>query len=172
MHRAGIERLVLLSGDNSQAAASVASSVGIDDVGAELLPEDNVTAVEELVVLHGVVAIVGDGVNDAPAMAHASLGITMRAVGIDAALETADIALMSDDLSRVAWLIEHSHRTQRIIRQNITASLGVKAVFVLLTVLDHASLWSAIAADTGVSLAVVFNALRLLRSRQSRSEDE
>ncbi len=168
MHQAGIERLVMLSGDNSQAAASVAASVGIDDVRAELLPEDKVKAVEELVARHGMVAMIGDGVNDAPAMARASLGIAMGAVGTDAALETADIALMSDDLSRVAWLIEHSHRTQRIIRQNITASLGVKAVFVLLTVLDHASLWSAIAADTGVSLAVVFNALRLLRARQSR----
>lgn len=87
----------------------------------------------------------------------------MGAAGTDAALETADIALMSDDLSRVAWLIAHSHRTLRVIRQNITASLGVKAVFVLLTLLGHASLWSAIAADMGVSLAVVFNALRLLR---------
>ncbi|MFM9962578.1 MAG: heavy metal translocating P-type ATPase [Planctomycetaceae bacterium] len=164
MHRAGIERLVMLTGDNSAAAKKVASEVGLDDVRAELLPEDKIAAIEELVASHGIVGMIGDGVNDAPAMARASLGIAMGAAGTDAALETADIALMSDDLSRVAWLIAHSHRTLRIIRQNITASLGVKAVFVLLTILGHANLWTAIAADMGVSLAVVFNALRLLRT--------
>ncbi len=168
MHQAGIERLVMLSGDNSAAAANVALAVGIDDVRAELLPEDKVAAIEELVSRHGIVGMIGDGVNDAPAMARASLGIAMGAAGTDAALETADIALMSDDLSRVAWLIAHSHRTLRIIRQNITASLGVKAVFVLLTILGHANLWTAIAADMGVSLAVVFNALRLLRISDDR----
>ncbi len=168
MHQAGIERLVMLSGDNSAAAANVALAVGIDDVRAELLPEDKVAAIEELVSRHGIVGMIGDGVNDAPAMARASLGIAMGAAGTDAAVETADIALMSDDLSRVAWLIAHSHRTLRIIRQNITASLGVKAVFVLLTILGHANLWTAIAADMGVSLAVVFNALRLLRIRDDR----
>ena len=171
MHRAGVKQLVMLTGDNAGVANKVASEVGLDDVRAELLPEDKVAAVEELVSRHGAVGMIGDGVNDAPAMARASLGIAMGAAGTDAALETADIALMSDDLSRVAWLIDHSHRTLRVIRQNITASLGVKAVFVVLTILGHANLWTAIAADMGVSLAVVFNALRLLRSNSSTASD-
>lgn len=164
MHSAGIQRIVMLTGDNPAAAAKVALAVGIDDVRAELLPEAKVAAIEELVARHLTVGMIGDGVNDAPAMARASLGIAMGAAGTDTALETADVALMSDDLSRVAWLITHSHRTLKIIRQNITASLGVKAVFVMLTLLGHANLWTAIAADMGVSIAVVFNSLRLLRS--------
>ncbi len=167
LHRAGINRIVMLTGDNPSAAASVAIAVGVDDVRAELLPEDKVAAIEQLVAEHGQVGMSGDGVNDAPAMARATLGIAMGAVGTDTALETADIALMSDDLSRVAWLIRHSQRTLKIVRQNITASLAVKAVFVILTMLGHANLWSAIAADMGVTLLVVFNSLRLLHSQSN-----
>ncbi len=167
MRKSGIQRLVMLTGDSRAAALRVAVDVGIDDVRAELLPESKLAAIEELVAQHKFVAMIGDGVNDAPAMARASLGIAMGAAGTDAALETADIALMSDDLSRVAWLIEHAHRTLRIIRQNIFASLGVKAMFVLLVSAGHANLWTAIAADMGVSLAVVFNALRLLSTPNS-----
>ena len=169
MRQAGIQRLIMLTGDNSATAKKVAQSVGLDDVRAELLPEDKVTAIEQLVAEYGLVGMIGDGVNDAPAMARASLGIAMGAAGTDVALETADIALMSDDLSRVAWLIAHSHRTMRVIRQNIIVSIGIKAVFVLLTISGHANLWTAIAADMGVSLAVVFNALRLLRVTKSTS---
>lgn len=165
MHSAGIERIIMLTGDNPTAAAKVALAVGIDDVRAELLPEGKVAAIEELISRHFIVGMIGDGVNDAPAMARASLGIAMGAAGTDAALETADVALMSDDLTRIAWLITHSRRTLKVIRQNITASLGVKALFVMLALFGHANLWTAIAADTGVSLAVVFNALRLLRTR-------
>ena len=167
LHRAGIKRIVMLTGDNPSAAASVAIAVGVDDVRAELLPEDKVAAIEQLVAEHGQVGMIGDGVNDAPAMARATLGIAMGAVGTDTALETADIALMSDDLSRVAWLIRHSQRTLRIVRQNITASLAVKAVFVILTMLGHANLWTAIAADMGVTLLVVFNSLRLLQDQSN-----
>ena len=167
LHRAGVNRIVMLTGDNPSAAKTVAAAVGVDDVRAELLPEDKMAAIEKLVAEHGQVGMIGDGVNDAPAMARATLGIAMGAVGTDTALETADIALMNDDLSRVAWLIRHSQRTLRIVRQNITASLAVKAVFVILTALGHANLWTAIAADMGVTLLVVFNSLRLLHSQSN-----
>ncbi len=164
LHRAGIRHLVMLTGDNSSTAHAVGQAVGVDDVRAELLPEGKVVAIEELLAEHRQVGMIGDGVNDAPAMVRASLGIAMGTVGTGTALETADVVLMSDDLSRVAWLIAHSHRTLRIIRQNIVTALSVKAAFVLLTILGHANLWTAITADMGVSLAVVFNALRLLRT--------
>lgn len=165
LRAAGIERVVMLTGDNRATGEAVGRETQVDEVRAELLPEDKIRAIEELVEHYGRVAMVGDGVNDAPAMARATLGIAMGAVGTDAALETADIALMGDDLSRLSWLIQHSRRTLSIIRQNIFASLGVKAVFVVLTFTGHASLWAAIAADAGASLLVIFNGLRLLRGR-------
>ena len=163
LHDAGIESIVMLTGDNQGTADKIAAEAGIDEVHAELLPEDKVDAVENLVNRYDRVAMIGDGVNDAPALARASLGIAMGAAGTDAAIETADIALMSDDLTKLPWLIYHSRRTLAIIRQNITFSLSVKAIFVLLTFAGYASLWAAIAADMGASLLVVFNSFRLLR---------
>lgn len=162
--KVGIDHVVMLTGDNEATAKAVASAVGISDYRSELLPEDKLMIIENLVDQYKFVAMVGDGVNDAPAMARASLGIAMGAAGTDAAIETADIALMSDDLSKIPWVIQHSKRTLKIIRQNITASLFVKAAFVFLTFIGHSSLWAAIAADMGVSLLVVFNALRLLKA--------
>jgi Cd2+/Zn2+-exporting ATPase len=143
----------------------VAREAGITEVMAELLPADKVEAVASLMDKYGRVAMIGDGVNDAPAMARATLGIAMGAAGSDAAIETADVALMSDDLAKVPWLMQHSRRTLGIIRQNIAVSLGVKAVFVVLTLAGAASLWAAIASDMGVSLLVIANALRLLKAR-------
>lgn len=159
----GIQPVVMLTGDNRGTAEAIAREADIDETNAELLPEAKVRLIEELVRRCRVVAMVGDGVNDAPALARSSLGIAMGAIGTDAAIETADIALMKDDLSRLPWLIRHSRRAIRTIRVNISASLLVKAAFVGLTLSGNASLWAAIAADTGVSLLVVLNALRLLR---------
>jgi Cd2+/Zn2+-exporting ATPase len=164
LHEAGVEHVVMLTGDNKPTADRIAAATGIEEVRAELLPADKVKAVGELVARFGTVAMIGDGVNDAPAMGRASLGIAMGAAGSDAAIEAADVALMSDDLSKLPWLIRHSRRTLRIIRQNVVLSLGVKAVFVVLTFAGAATLWAAIAADMGVSLIVIANALRLLRS--------
>jgi len=159
----GIQHLVLLTGDNRPTGQSLAAQVGIDEVHAELLPQDKVAQITRLVERYGPVAMIGDGINDAPALAQSSLGIAMGAAGSDAAIETADIALLADDLTQLPWLIRHSRRTLSIIRQNIGFALAIKAIFVGLTLLGHSSLWAAIAADTGASLLVVFNGLRLLR---------
>lgn len=159
---AGLKHIVMLTGDNRETAQAIAAETGVNEVHAELLPADKVSAVEKLVAKYGSVAMVGDGVNDAPALGRASVGIAMGAAGSDAAIETADIALMSDDLSKLPWLVQHSRRTLAIIRQNITFSLSVKALFVILTFAGYASLWAAIAADMGASLLVIFNGLRLL----------
>jgi Cd2+/Zn2+-exporting ATPase len=163
---AGVKKIVMLSGDNRETAQAIGTQAGVDEVQAELLPAEKVKAVESLAALYGSVGMVGDGINDAPALARATVGIAMGAMGSDAAIETADIALMSDDLSRLPWLIHHSRRTLGIIRQNIVLSLTIKGVFVVLTVAGHASMWAAIAADMGASLLVIFNGLRLLRDRK------
>jgi Cd2+/Zn2+-exporting ATPase len=167
LRKAGLQRIVMLTGDNRETALAIAVEAGVDEVHAELLPADKMTAVEKLVAKYGNAAMVGDGVNDAPALGRASVGIAMGAAGSDAAIETADIALMSDDLSKLPWLVQHSRQTLAIIRQNIAFSLSVKALFVVLTFSGYASLWAAIAADMGVSLLVVFNALRLVAIRHS-----
>jgi Zn2+/Cd2+-exporting ATPase len=165
--RLGIEHIVMLTGDNAGTARAVGAAVGANEVRAELLPDDKVRAIEELLTRYGAVGMVGDGVNDAPAMARATLSIAMGGAGSDAAIETADITLMADDLRKLPWLIRHSRRSLRVIRQNIGFSLAVKAVFALLTLGGFASLWAAIAADMGASLLVVFNGLRLLRTKAS-----
>jgi len=163
LRAAGVERIVMLTGDNRPTAERIAREAGIDDVQAELLPADKVRAVEDLVRRFQYVAMIGDGVNDAPAMGRATIGVAMAAAGSDAAIEAADVALMSDDLAKLPWLIRHSRRTLGIIQQNVTLALGVKALFIALAFLGRATLWMAIAADMGVSLVVIANALRLLR---------
>lgn len=163
----GVRHIVMLTGDNRETAEAIGREAGVDEVQAELMPADKVAAVESLVAKYGQVAMVGDGVNDAPALGRATLGIAMGAAGSDAAIEAADIALMSDDLAKLPWLIRHSRRTLAIIRQNIAFSLGIKAFFVALTFVGYTSLWAAIAADTGASLLVIFNSLRLLNVRAS-----
>ncbi|MBL8822590.1 MAG: heavy metal translocating P-type ATPase [Planctomycetia bacterium] len=165
LKKLGIQRLIMLSGDNRATAERIASDLALDEVKSELLPDEKVKVIERLVSEWGQVAMVGDGINDAPSLARATVGIAMGGIGSDAAIETADIALMSDDLASLPWLIRHSRRTLQIIKQNIIFSLAVKAAFVVLTFAGHASLWSAIAADTGASLLVIFNGLRLLNER-------
>ncbi len=164
LHAAGIERVVMLSGDNQRTADAVARQVGIDEASGDLLPEDRIERVRALLTRYGKVGMVGDGVNDAPAMAAATVGIAMGAAGTDTAIETADMALMQDDLSKVAEAIQLGRRTLSIVRFNIIFALTLKAVFLVLNFAGHASLWLAILADTGATLLVIANALRLLRS--------
>jgi Cd2+/Zn2+-exporting ATPase len=159
----GLEKVVMISGDNHKAAETIAEKVGVDEFHPELLPDDKVRVVSELKTKFGGIAMVGDGINDAPALAAATVGIAMGAMGSDAAIETADIALMSDDLSKIPWLIRHSRKTMAVIRQNIFSALLVKSVFIGLAASGVATLWEAIAADMGASLLVVFNGLRLLK---------
>jgi Cd2+/Zn2+-exporting ATPase len=163
LHAGGV-RLAMLTGDNARTAAAIARAVGIDEVRAELLPEQKLLAIEEL-GRSGAVAMVGDGVNDAPALARANLGIAMGAAGSDTAIETADVALMNDDLRAVADLIELSRATARVLTANIVVALVIKAVFFALALFGVATLWMAVFADMGASLLVVFNGLRLLRWR-------
>ncbi len=162
LHAAGVEKVVMLSGDNQRTVDAISKQVGIDEAKGDLLPEDKVQRVRDLMARHKHAGMIGDGVNDAPAMAVASVGIAMGAAGTDTAIETADMALMQDDLSQVAEAIRMGHRTVRVIQANIAFALGVKAVFLTLALTGHTSLWLAILADTGATLVVVANALRLL----------
>ncbi len=163
LHGEGIEWVEILTGDHATVARKVRDAVGADHVRSDLLPEDKVDAVEELRERYGEVAMVGDGINDAPALAVSSVGIAMGAAGSDAALETADVALLADDLERLPWLLRHSRKTLAVIRTNVAFALGVKGVFIVLAGLGLATLWMAIAADMGASLLVIANSLRLLR---------
>jgi Cd2+/Zn2+-exporting ATPase len=163
LHRQGISRVVMLTGDHEAAARSVASRLKIDEVHAGLLPEEKVTAVQGLRHRYGPVAMVGDGVNDAPALAVADVGIAMGVIGSDAALETADVALMTDELPKLAYAIRLSRAAVRNIHANVAVSLVLKAAFLALAVSGFATLWMAVIADTGTSLLVVANAMRLLR---------
>ncbi len=164
LRQQGVESVVMLTGDSSATAAAVAADLGIDEVRAELMPEDKVKAVEELRSRYGSVAMVGDGINDAPALATADVGIVMGAAGSDAALESADIALMADELLKIPYALRLSRATMRNIRANLVISLALKALFVLAAIGGVATLWMAVLADTGASIIVIANALRLLRA--------
>ncbi len=163
LRRQGVEHVVLLTGDHEDAARTLAARLGVDDFRADLLPEDKVAAVNELRERYGVLAMVGDGVNDAPALATADVGIAMGAAGTDAALETADVALMADELLKIPYAVRLSRATSRTIRANIGFSIVLKAAFLVMAVAGAATLWMAVAADMGASLVVIANALRLLR---------
>jgi Cd2+/Zn2+-exporting ATPase len=163
LRQQGVEHVMLLTGDQESAARSLAESLDLDGYRAALLPEDKVTAVEELRRRYGALAMIGDGVNDAPALAAADVGIAMGVAGTDAALETADVALMADELLKIPYALRLSRATMRNIRANIAFSIVLKGAFLILAVAGAATLWMAVAADMGASLVVIANALRLLR---------
>jgi Zn2+/Cd2+-exporting ATPase len=164
LKRQGVERVVMLTGDGRAAAARIGEELAVDEVRAELLPEDKVTVVAELRRRFGAVAMVGDGVNDAPALAKADVGIAMGVAGSDAALETADVALMADELLKIPYALRLSRATMRNIQANLAISIVMKAAFVALAIGGWATLWMAIVADTGASIIVIANALRLLKA--------
>jgi Cd2+/Zn2+-exporting ATPase len=164
LNRLGLET-VMLTGDNVSTAKAMARELGITDTRANLLPADKVTAVTELDAQRGPTGMIGDGVNDAPALAAARVSVSLGGISSASAVETADIVLMADDLTGLPWLVRHSRRTLARIRQNIGLAVGMKAAVMILAILNLATLWMAIVADVGTSLFVVANALRLLRSR-------
>ena len=160
----GITNLSMLTGDNEHAAQTIGTELGLDDVYSRLLPQDKVATIQKLGAEHGLVAMIGDGVNDAPALALANIGIAMGTAGSDTALETADITLMNDDLTKLASLITLSKKTLQIIKQNIIFAIVVKIIFVIATFAGVANLWMAVFADTGAALIVIANGMRLMRS--------
>jgi Cd2+/Zn2+-exporting ATPase len=162
LHELGV-RTCMLSGDNVHTAAAIAEQVGVDEARGDLLPADKLAWVEARQAQGRVVGMVGDGINDAPALAKAEIGFAMGAAGTDTAIETADVALMDDDLRKIPAFVRLSRQTHAILVQNIVLALGIKAIFLALTLAGEATMWMAVFADMGVSLMVVFNGLRLLR---------
>jgi Cd2+/Zn2+-exporting ATPase len=165
LREAGVSHVALLSGDHARSVRAAGEAGQVDAIEAGLLPQDKVALVGEMRSRHGLVAMVGDGVNDAPALAAADVGIAMGVAGTDAAIETADVALMSDDLRAVPFAIRLGRATLATIRANVAAALVIKIAFVSLAIAGVATLWMAVAADMGASFLVVANALRLLRVR-------
>lgn len=160
--------VTMLSGDNTQTAQAIGRQLHMTDARGDLLPEDKLAAVSDLVKQHGYVGMVGDGINDAPALARADIGFAMGVIGTDTALETADVALMDDDLRKIPEFIRLSARTRAVLIQNITFALGIKLVFLIMALRGEATLWMAVFANMGASLLVVANGLRLLRDSTSR----
>jgi Cd2+/Zn2+-exporting ATPase len=155
----------MLTGDNVATAKAIAKQAGIDDARGNLLPEDKLAAIEAMQKQYGYVAMTGDGINDAPALARSNIGFAMGGAGTDTAMEAADVVIMNDDLRRIPEAIRLSCKTQAILWQNIALALGIKAVFLLLALFNGATMWMAVFADMGASLLVVFNGLRVLRSK-------
>ncbi len=164
LHQVGLKKIVMLSGDNQRTASAIAKQAGIDEAIGDLMPDQKIEHLKKLMSEYRYVGMIGDGVNDAPALALASVGIAMGTIGSDTAIETADMALMKDDLTKVAEAIALGRRTLAIIRFNVSFALLVKALFLILAFTGNTSLWMAILADTGATLLVILNALRLLRT--------
>lgn len=167
LHEAGIKKVIVLSGDNQKTVAAICKLTGIDEGKGDLLPEGKVEEIKQLSLRFKNIAMVGDGVNDAPALANATVGISMGAAGTDAAIETSDVSLMQDDLSQLPKAIRQGRRALNVIRFNIAFAIAIKAVFLGLAIIGYSNLWLAVAADMGASILVSLNALRLLRSKSS-----
>ncbi len=165
LRKQGISHLFLLTGDNMKTATEIARQVNIDNVHADLLPKAKMEMIEYIKKNFGPVSMIGDGVNDAPALASADIGIAMGASGSDTAIKTADIALMQNDLQKLPYLKELSNKTIRVIKENIFIALSLKFTFLFLAIPGYATLWMAVFADMGASLIVIFNGLRVLRSK-------
>ncbi len=166
LKRMGVERTVMLTGDNQAIASRIAQQLGIDTYEAELLPEEKVNAIEKLLSTagkHGKVAFVGDGINDAPVIARADVGMAMGGLGSDAAIETADIVIMTDAPLKVAEAIQIARKTRKIVWQNIGFALAVKGVFIGLGILGIATMWEAVFADVGVAMLAILNATRAMK---------
>jgi len=161
----GIHNIAMLTGDNRGTAAALARELDLEEVHSDLLPRNKLDTLRAMQLRHGAVAMVGDGVNDAPALAAADVGIAMGAAGSDTALETADVVLMSDDLTKVPHSVRLGRHAIRIFRENIIIALATKSLFLILGLLGLSSLWLAILADDGAALAVIVNSLRLLNHR-------
>lgn len=162
LHSLGVKTL-MLTGDNAHTAQAIAGQVGIDEARGDQLPEDKLRAVETFTA-QGTTGMVGDGINDAPALARADIGFAMGAMGTDTAIETADVPLMDDDLRKIPAFVRLSRQTYNILVQNIVMAIGIKAVFLALTIAGMGTMWMAVFADVGASLLVVANGLRLLRN--------
>jgi Cd2+/Zn2+-exporting ATPase len=157
---------VMLTGDNQATAEAIGREAGLIDIRGNLLPEDKLAAIQAMQKQYGATAMTGDGINDAPALAQADIGVAMGAAGTDIAMEAADVVVMNDDLRRIAETVRLSQRTHAVLWQNIVLALGIKVVFLLLALFDNASMWMAVFADMGASLLVVFNGLRLMRTSE------
>ncbi len=162
MKRVGIKKTVMLTGDSQSVARAVAHDVGIDDVRAKLLPQDKVAQLEKLIESGAKVAFVGDGINDAPVLARADVGIAMGALGSDAAIESADIVLMDDKLSKIPLAVNIARKTMRIVRQNIVFALAVKGIILILGAFGIANMWTAVFGDVGVMVIAILNAMRAM----------
>ena len=157
----------MLTGDNQATAEAIARDAGLTEVRGNLLPEDKLAEIKSMQTRYGPTAMTGDGINDAPALAQADIGVAMGAAGTDIAMEAADVVVMNDDLRRIAETVRLSRKTHGVLWQNITLALGIKAVFFVLAVFGSATMWMAVFADMGASLLVVANGLRLLRARDA-----
>ncbi len=167
LHKLGVKKTVMLTGDNEGTGKAIGQQLGISEVKAELLPQEKLDAIKSLREQHGNVAMVGDGVNDAPALATATVGVAMGGAGTDTALETADIALMADDLDKLPYTISLSRKALNVIKQNVIFALGLKVIALLLVIPGWLTLWLAIFADMGATLIVILNSLRLMKSKYS-----
>jgi len=163
---------VLLTGDNQATASAIAHEAGIDDARGNLLPDDKLVAIQSMKARYGPTAMTGDGINDAPALAQADIGVAMGAAGTDIAMEAADVVVMNDDLRRIAEVVRLSRAMHRVLWQNVALALGIKAAFLVLAIFGNATMWMAVFADMGASLLVVGNGLRLLGATPSAASKD